>query len=181
MNRRSRNIARAWFASLSMCSWIIGILLITEGNHRAAQDYYYNIVPWGLWGAFFFALPFIAAGLMIVGFMLSLAATEHQRYMAWKGSLTPQHRAAVEAAEFAALATAAIGLHEHHKHVDRRLTESVMGRDPAPPPAAAGEQMDPQGLFRCPSAGFPPPDMAAFGRDGTSMRVLPGVAPHRDN
>ena len=92
-----------------------------QGNHLSAQDYTYNVESWGLWGAFFLVLPLIVAAIV------RAAAAEHQRYRAWKASLTPEQRLAVELAEAAAATATAIALWEHHKAVDARLTSSVMG------------------------------------------------------
>ena len=108
----------------------LGICLITWGNHRAAQDYYYNVEPWGAWGAFFVALPVIALAIVVIAAIAKAAAAEHRRYREWKASLPPEQRAAVELAEAAAAAAAAIAMWEHHKRVDARLSASVMGRAP---------------------------------------------------
>lgn len=61
----------------------LGIFLISWGNHLAAQDYYYNVVPWGLWGAFFLALPLIAGAIWLLAAVMRAAAAEHRRYRAW--------------------------------------------------------------------------------------------------
>jgi len=121
-------VDKLWISGFAVAASVAtGIFLIAEGNHRAAQDYYYNILPWGFWGAFFLALPLLAGAAWLLAAILRAAATEHQRYRAWKASLTPEKRAAVELAETAAAATAAIAMWEHHKRVDAWLTSSVMG------------------------------------------------------
>ena len=115
----------------------LGIFLITWGNHRAAQDYTYDVVPWGFWGAFFIALPVIALANVVVAAIAKAAAAEHQRYRAWKTSLPPEQRMAVEVAEAAAMTAAAVAWHEHNKKVDARLSASVMGLVPFNPAHAA--------------------------------------------
>jgi hypothetical protein len=120
---------KQWISGFALAASVAtGIFLIAEGNHRAAQDYYYNILPWGFWGAFFLALPFIAGAIWLLAAIVRTAAAEHQRYCAWKASLTPEQRLAVELAEAAAVTAAAIAMREHHRHTDARLTSSVMGR-----------------------------------------------------
>jgi hypothetical protein len=104
-----------------------GIFLVSWGNHLAAQNYYYSVLPWGFWGAFFIALPVIALAIVVVAAIAHVAAGEHRQYRAWKASLPPEERMAVELAEAAALTAAAIAWHEHNKRVDARLTSSVMG------------------------------------------------------
>jgi len=106
----------------------LGISLVSWGNHLSAQDFTYDVIPWGFWGAFFIALPVIAVAIVVVAVIAKVAAAEHRRYKAWKASLDPGQRAAVELAEAAAATVAAIGMRQHHKRVDVRLTSSVMGR-----------------------------------------------------
>jgi hypothetical protein len=105
----------------------LGVALIGWGNHLSAQDYNYDVVPWGCWGAFFIALPFIAGAIRLLAAIAHVAAGEHRQYRAWKASLPPEERMAVELAEAAALTAAAIAWHEHNKRVDAQLTSSVMG------------------------------------------------------
>jgi len=118
---------RLWISGLTMASAALGIFLISWGNRLGAQNYYYNVEPWGLWGAFFIALPVIAGAIRLLAAIAKAIAAEHQRYLAWKAALTPEQRAAVELGELAALTAAAIAMHERHKRRDAELTSSVMG------------------------------------------------------
>jgi hypothetical protein len=114
-----------------------GIFLVSWGNHLAAQNYYYSVLPWGFWGAFFIALPVIALAIVVVAAIAKAAAAEYRRYREWKASLPPGQRAAVELAEAAALTAAAIAMHERHKRTDARLSASVMGQAQLSSTAAA--------------------------------------------
>jgi hypothetical protein len=105
----------------------LGIFLISWGNHFSARDYSYDVIPWALWGAFFLVLPLIAGAVRLLPAIAPAAAAEHQRYRAWKASLTPEQRSAVELAEAVAATAAVIAMWEHRKQVDARLTSSVMG------------------------------------------------------
>jgi hypothetical protein len=115
----------------------LGVALISWGNHLSAQDYTYDVVPWGFWGAFFIALPVIALANVVVAAIAKAAAAEHQRYRAWKTSLPPEQRMAVELAEAAAMTAAAVAWHAHNKKVDARLSASVIGLVPFNPAHAA--------------------------------------------
>ncbi|MGH3403810.1 MAG: hypothetical protein ACRDRJ_15125 [Streptosporangiaceae bacterium] len=108
----------------------LGIGIIAEGNHRAAQDYYYSVVPWGFWGTVFILLPLIIGAVRVLVTLMRAAAGEHQRYRAWKASLTPEQRAAVELAEAAVAGAAAVAMWEHHRRADARLSASAMGQTP---------------------------------------------------
>ena len=121
---------KLWISGFTVCSVALGITIISIGNHRAAQDYYYNVLPFGAWGAFFIALPAITLAIVATAAIARAAAAEHQRYRAWKASLPSEQRVAVELVEVAAMTAAAVAMHERHKRVDARLTESVMGRAP---------------------------------------------------
>jgi hypothetical protein len=135
----------------------LGVALISWGNHLSAENYYYDVVPWGFWGAVFIALPVIAPAIVVVAGITRAVATEHRRYREWKAALTPEQRAAVGLAEAAALTAAAIAMWEHHKRVDARLTSSVMGRTmPDGHDAAIG-----QDRFLPPAGGTAPPGPGA--------------------
>jgi hypothetical protein len=105
----------------------IGIFLVTRGNQLSARDYC-NVIPWALRGAFFIAAPLLALALRVIAAIAKDAAAEYRCCQSWKATLTPEQRAAVELAETAAAAAAAIAMWEHHKRVDARLTSGVMGR-----------------------------------------------------
>lgn len=155
---------RLWISGSAMAASVaLGVFLIAEGNHRAAQDYYYNVVPWGVWGAFFIALPLIIGAIWLLAAILRAAAAEHRRYRAWKASLPPRHRAAVELAELAALSTAAYVVHEHHKRADARLSASVLGQAPLNQVHAAMKSVSAGVMARsqAPWAGQPAHDPAA--------------------
>jgi len=115
----------------------LGVALIGWGNHLSAQDYNYDVVPWGFWGAFFTALPVITVAIVVVIAIAKAAAAEHRRYREWKASLPPEQRMAMELAEAAAMTAAAVAWHEHNKRVDARLSASVMGQVPFNPAHAA--------------------------------------------
>ncbi len=131
MGRHSRGVSKRKMAlaiAAAAGSEGLGIVVIAIGNHRAAQDYYYDVIPFGIWGALFIALPAIVLALRVIAGIVKAAAAEHRRSREWKASLPPGERAAVELAEAAAMAAAAIAAHERHKRRDAELTESVMGR-----------------------------------------------------
>ena len=72
--------------SLVLASWALGIFLIAEGNHQAAQALEGSVAaPWILWGLFFIALPFVIGAIAVLAAVVRAAAAEHQRYRAWKG------------------------------------------------------------------------------------------------
>lgn len=73
-------------------------------------------------------LPLIVGAAWLLAAIVHAAAAEYRRYCAWKASLTPEQRVAVELAEATAATAAAIAMWEHHKRTDARLTSSVMGR-----------------------------------------------------
>lgn len=105
----------------------LGIFLITLGNQFAAQDYYYNVAPWG---AFFIALPLLAGVVCLLAWLFRELARENARYRAWKNSLPRGQRIAIEAAELAALSAAACAWYRHNKAAGERLSASVMGQVP---------------------------------------------------
>ena len=94
----------------------LGIFLVTWGNHLSAMDYTYDLIPWALWGAFFIAAPFLVLVLWIIA-AITKAVAEHARHRAWKASLPPEQRMAVELAETAAAVAAALAMWEHHKRL----------------------------------------------------------------
>jgi hypothetical protein len=173
MNRRSTIRVPVICALLIAACWITGIALIAVGNHRAAQDYYYNVMPWGIWGAFFIALPFIAGAIWVLSRILRLAAADRRRYLAWKGTLPPGQQIALDAAELAALSAAAWGMHEHHRNADERLSASVMGRDPAPGAIYPRGRAPRMSLS---STTGPGPEATA-----RPMFVMPGLNSHQGN
>ncbi len=66
---------RLWISGFATAASVAtGIFLIAEGNHRAAQDYYYNILPWGFWGAFCLALPLLAGAVWLLAVIAHAAA-----------------------------------------------------------------------------------------------------------
>jgi hypothetical protein len=121
---------RLWISGSAMASVALGVFLISRGNHLSAQDYNYDVIPWGFWGSFFMALPVIAGAIWLGAAVVRAAAAERQRYRAWKATLAPEQRMAVELSETAALTAAAVAWHQHHKRLDARLSASVMGQAP---------------------------------------------------
>lgn len=115
-------------ALASAASWTAGIFLIVHANQLGAANYDYNGQPLDVLGVFCILLPFIGVAAWIAVRLVRAAAAEHRRYQAWKASLPPGQRAAVEAGEAVALAAAALAWHEHNKRTSARLTSSVMGR-----------------------------------------------------
>ncbi|HEY6310704.1 MAG TPA: hypothetical protein VIY52_07840 [Streptosporangiaceae bacterium] len=107
-----------------------GLFLITWGNYLASQGGTYSNAPWSLMGVVFILTPLWAGIGWIVTEVVKFSVQQHRRYRAWKASLTPQQRAAVDLAEAAAITTAVAAMREHHKRTDARLTASVMGRAP---------------------------------------------------
>lgn len=69
----------------------------------------------------------LLAGVPVLVAVLSGARVAHRHYAAWKQTLTPEQRFAVNAAELAAMTGAHLALREHHKRVSERLTASVVG------------------------------------------------------
>ncbi len=130
MGRHSRGVSKRKLALVTAaaagCEGL-GIFLVSWGNHLSAQDYYYDVIPWALWGAFFIAAPLLALAPGVTAAIATAAAADHRRYHEWKSSLPPEERAAVELAEAAAMAAAAVAVHERHKRTNARLTSSVMG------------------------------------------------------
>jgi hypothetical protein len=121
-------VDRLWSSGFALAASVaLGIFLISWGNHLSAQDYTYDVIPWALWGTFFIAVPVIMGATWLLAAMVRAAAAEHRRYRAWRASLTPEQRAAVELAEAVAATAAAIAMWEHHKGTGARLTGSVMG------------------------------------------------------
>lgn len=163
MDKRRKIIIWTFLTSSSTCA---GIAIITVGNHRAAQDYYYDVIPFGIWGAFFILLP-LAAGLAVLLVRgLRMLAVQARKYREWKESLPPEQRAMVDLLELSALSAAAWELHEHHRRADAGLTRLVMGN---------------RADFRCPdvdmtydtgalanTSGLMPPTRQ-IGSDGTYM------------
>jgi hypothetical protein len=117
-------------AGVIIC-WIAGIVVIARADQLGAQNYDYNGQPLDVAGVALILLPFIILGLWLTARIARVAAGEHARYKAWKGTLTPAQRTAVEAAELAALSAAAYGWYRHNREVDARLSASVMGQPPA--------------------------------------------------
>ena len=111
-----------------LACWTGGILVIAHADQLGAANYDYNGQPLDVAGAALILLPLIIAALWLVIVIARMAAAEHRRYRAWKATLPPEQRTAVELAEAAALTVAAIAWHEHNKRVDARLTASVMGQ-----------------------------------------------------
>jgi len=115
-----------------------GIILIAEGNHLT-QDTWgsYDAAGYYGWGIALILLPLVAGGIMLLFLIVASAAEEHQRYKAWKSSLTPQERLGVELGEAAALWAAHLAWREHSKKVSGRLTASVVQGEPLNDAAAA--------------------------------------------
>jgi len=107
---------------------IVGVVLITWGNHLASRDGTYSNAPWTFWGVVFILMPLWAGIGWVVTQVVKFSAQQHRRYREWKASLTPQQQAAADLAEAAAMTGAAIAMREHHKRTDARLTSSIMGR-----------------------------------------------------
>jgi hypothetical protein len=82
--KKSRQAARKLLAlgAFTIASWVLGIFLISWGNHLAAQNYDYDVAPWGTWGAFFLALPLIVGAAWLLAAIVRAAAAEHRRYRA---------------------------------------------------------------------------------------------------
>ena len=133
MGRHSRSVSKTKLAlaiAASACSEGLGIALISAGNHLSAQDLYYSVAPWACWGTLFLLLPLLVLAARVIAALGRALAAERRRYQAWKASLTPEQRAAVELAELAALGAAAYAGWRRTRDTDARLTESVMGRAP---------------------------------------------------
>jgi len=129
--RKARRLLAALAIAAVTCE-ILGIALIAEGTHLEAlgaanPDGPYNPGWWWFGGILVMLLPFIAGAICVLAAIARAAAAGHQRYRAWKATLTPEQRTAVELAEAAALTTAAIAWHEHNERRDAELTSSVMG------------------------------------------------------
>src|SRR5579859_2847620 len=92
----------------SIACWTGGIILIAHADQLGAQNYDYNGQPLDVAGAALILLPLIIAALWITARIAGMAAGEHSRYRAWKATLPPEQRTAVELAEAAALTAAAI-------------------------------------------------------------------------
>ncbi len=107
---------------------IVGVFLITWGNHLASRDWTYSNAPWSFWGVVFILMPLWAGIGWIVTEVVKFSAQQHRRYQEWKASLTPQQRAAADMAEAAAMTAVVVAMWKHHKRTDARLTSSVMGR-----------------------------------------------------
>jgi hypothetical protein len=115
----------------TIACWTGGITVIAHADQLGAENYDYNGQMLDTVGVILILLPLIVAVLWIAVRIAGMAAGEHRRYQAWKGTLPPGQRTAVELAEAAALTAAAIAWHEHNKRADARLTASVMGQPPA--------------------------------------------------
>jgi hypothetical protein len=79
----------------------------------------------GAWGAVFIIVVPILIGL---GWVLYAVGSAAGKYAAWKRTLTPQQRAAVNLAEAAALTGAAVALHESNKRQKRHYAEKAAER-----------------------------------------------------
>jgi hypothetical protein len=108
-------------------SMAFGIFLITWGNHLASRDGTYSHAPWSFWGVVFILMPLWAGIGWVVTQVVKFSVQQHRRYRAWKASLTPQQRAAVDLAEAAAMTAAGIAMRQRHKRTNARLFSSVMG------------------------------------------------------
>jgi hypothetical protein len=157
----------------------LGIFLVTWGNQLSARDYCCKVIPWALRGAFFIAAPLLALALRVIAAIAKDAAAEHRCCQSWKATLTPEQRAAVEVAETAAAAAAAIAMWEHHKRVDAGLTSSVMGR--TMPDGHTLRPLDKMAAYRQQKAlRFPPqqpwgaPDLTAASSDRAQSPGAPG-------
>jgi len=79
----------------------------------------------GLWLGVFGLFLIGAPVALVAGHLFIETRQKHQR---WLATLTPEQRAAVKAAEYAALIGADLLWHEHNKRESAQLTDSVMGR-----------------------------------------------------
>jgi hypothetical protein len=105
----------------------LGVALISWGNHLSAENYYYDVVPWGFWGAVFIALPVIALANRVVAGIARAVAAEHRRYREWKAGPAARAAGGGRAGRGGGGDRSPIAMWEHHKRVDARLTSSVMG------------------------------------------------------
>jgi hypothetical protein len=105
------------------CSIPVGIVAVDE---LLAYSPYENPGPLstGLWlGAIavaMFAVPVLAV-------ILRMAVADIRREMAWKRTLTPGQRLAVNLAEAAAMGAAHVAWRDHNRAVGAELTAKVMG------------------------------------------------------
>ena len=108
---------------------IVGVFFIARGVHLQAsyQGGTYSNAPWSFWGVVFILMPLWAGIGWVVTETVKFSAQQHRRYRAWKASLTPQQRAAVDLAEAAAMTAAVVAMRQHHERTNARLTRSVMG------------------------------------------------------
>jgi hypothetical protein len=122
---RRNPAATRWAAgAASLTSLALGITLCSESVHM--EQSFMTI-----WGIFFIALPFLVAGIALVIWILKLAAVEAQRYKAWKATLSPEDRRAVDLAELAALTAGAYAVHERVKHSRERSAALYQERSAA--------------------------------------------------
>jgi hypothetical protein len=126
MSRRAARTLLGGGIAVTACV-IVGVFLITWGNHLASRDGTYSNALWSFWGVVFILMPLWAGIGWVVTEVVKFSAQQHRRYREWKASLTPQQRAAAGLAEAAAMTVAAVAMRKRHKRTDARLTSSVMG------------------------------------------------------
>ena len=123
-----RNHARAWILGLlSAASIITGWALAAHG--AVLEGSTGGGGPCELWGVFFIALPFLVAIGAAALWLLGEAARDVRTYKAWKATLTPQERTAVNAAETAALWAAWAGVHHWVKEGREKEAARVAERN----------------------------------------------------
>jgi len=132
--------ARRWVFWILLASFAGGIPLLIVGalmNNPAAAPDASGVegAPYIAAAAVMILVPLLTAAVRIAIAIIRAAHAEHRRYRAWKSTLSPQERAAVQMAEAAAMWALHLRLREHHKRVQHEQTVSALGYDPATPPS----------------------------------------------
>lgn len=115
-------------------SFLLGIPVLITGFLRNVPDNgpnAYRGAPLIAAGLVMTLIPTLITAIWLFVVILKLAIEEHRRYRAWKATLSPQERFAVDMAEAAAMWAQHLRLREHHKRVQHKNTVSALGYDPA--------------------------------------------------
>jgi len=117
-------------------SFLLGIPLTVTGILRNVPDGGpdgYRGAPLIAAGLVMILIPLLALAVRITIDVIKLIIAESRRYRAWKRTLSPQERFAVDMAEAAAMWALHLRLREHHKRVQHKNMISALGYDPATP------------------------------------------------